>query len=71
MDDKIEGTLYHVFPSESKVNIKFSIPVLFSGFIQLLENEFVSPKWTVDNKVSVSSPIKEEKLRSLFLRVRN
>lgn len=60
--DKFEGTLYHVLPSVSKVNIKFSIPVLFSGFMQLLEKELVSPKWTVENKFSVSSHIHGRKV---------
>ena len=60
--DKFEGTLYHVLPSVSKVNIKFSIPVLFNNFIQLLEKEFVSPKWTVDNTFSVSSHIQGRKV---------
>lgn len=60
--DKFEGTLYHVLPSVSKVNIKFSIPVLFNGFMQLLEKELVSPKWTVENKFSVSTHIHGRKV---------
>ena len=60
--DRLEGVLYNVLPSGSKVSIQFCIPVLFHNFIQLLEKEFVNSTWSVDNKFCVSSHIQGRKV---------
>lgn len=60
--DRLEGVLYNILPSASKVNIQFCIPVLFNNFVQLLEKEFVNSTWNVDNKLSVSSHIQGRKV---------
>lgn len=60
--DKFDGVLYHALPTGQKVNIQFTIPVLFRDFLRLLEKEFVRSEWNVDDKFSVSSHIHGRKV---------
>lgn len=63
MADKYDGVMYHMLPSGQKVNIKFTIPVLFREFIMLLEKEFVRSEWNIDDKFTVSSHIQGRKVK--------
>lgn len=55
--DKFEGVFYHVLPSGMKVNIQFSVPVLFNDIMGLLEKEFEKSSWVLNDKFTVTSHI--------------